>query len=80
MIYKYTSRPMRKMFRCVAIAQEDGTSITVEKRIDATCERHAAEQFEEILEQNEFGQHEYDISIYDLEAEQEMIKQGVYSA
>lgn len=80
MNYKYTSRPMRKMFRCLAIAQEDGTTITVEKLIDATCERHAAEQFEEILEHDELGQHDYDISIYDLKAEQEMIKQGVYSA
>lgn len=65
MNYKYTSRPTRMMFRCLAIAQEDGTSIIVEKRIDATCERHAAEQFEEILEQNEFGQHDYEISIRD---------------
>lgn len=80
MNYKYTSRPMRMMFRCLAIAQEDGTSITVEKHIDATCERHAAEQFEEILEKNEFGQHDYDISIRDLKTEQEMIKQGFYSA
>ena len=72
MNYKYTSRPTRMMFRCLAIAQEDGTSIIVEKHIDATCERHAAEQFEEILEQNEFGQHDYEISIRDLKTVQAM--------
>lgn len=74
MRYTYSTKPEGIEYICTAKATDDGAEIVITKKIKASCHTHAAEEFEEYLEDTHEG-FTWDISIL-TNAEIDAIKRG----